>query len=88
MQYRPPRRPSTMSIAVDGTKRVVRIEDVSERGLQIVVRDGLETGRRVTLVAPRFRLTGEVRWCRADRAGILLDRSLTAAEQSELTGGW
>lgn len=88
MHYWPPRRPSTMSIAVEGSKRIARIDDVSERGLQIVVTGGLEVGGRVTLVAPRFRLLRKVRWCRADHAGILLDRSLTSAEQAELAGGW
>ncbi len=88
MYYRPPRRPSSLSITIDGLKGLAQIVDVSERGLQVVVRDGLPVGRQVTLVAPRFRLVGVVRWCRADRAGLLLDRPLTSSEQAELAGGW
>lgn len=88
MHYRPPRRPSSMSITIDGMRRAATITDVSESGLQLIVPDGLPIGTRVTLVAPRLEIGGEVRWCRADRAGLQLDRALTPGEQAELAGAW
>ena len=69
-------------IEVAGQSMAGRICDISTDGVKVEVDDLLCPGDRVTMVMRglQTRLTGAVRWCEGDHAGIAFDRPLAIGQ--------
>ena len=69
-------------IEVMGQSMTARICDISTDGTKVEVDDLLCPGDRVTIVMRglQMRLTGAVRWCHGDHAGIEFDRPLAIGQ--------
>ena len=69
-------------IEVMGQAMTARICDISTDGVKVKVDDLLCPGDRVTIVLRNLpmRLTGAVRWCVGDHAGIEFDRPLAIGQ--------
>ena len=69
-------------IEVMGQSMTARICDISTDGVKVLVDDLLCHGDRVTLTMRglQTRLTGQVRWCHGDHAGVEFDRPLAIGQ--------
>lgn len=69
-------------IEVMGQSMAARICDISTDGVKVLVDDLLCHGDRVTLTMRGLptRLTGQVRWCQGDHAGVEFDQPLAIGQ--------
>jgi hypothetical protein len=74
------------TLTAGGTRRHVRLVDVSERGMQLACPDPPPPDALVEVTAARISRRARVRWAERGAVGLALMEPLSPDEQAELSG--